>query len=102
MLGLHGAVAVFDAARDDWSEYIKRLEHYITANDIVSEDKQLHRGWTVDLPSNSIVGVASEGDRSFSRGDRGEGQSALQPQASSRDTNLTRDARREVCPMLLR
>ena len=61
MLGLHGAGAVFDAAQDDWSEYIERLEHYITANDIVSEDKQLHRGWTVDLPSNSIVAVASEG-----------------------------------------
>ena len=40
VLGLHGAVAVFDAAQDDWSEYIERLEHYFTANDIVSEDKQ--------------------------------------------------------------
>ena len=29
VLGLHGAVAVFDAAQDDWSEYIERLEHYL-------------------------------------------------------------------------
>ena len=32
VLGLHGAFAVFDAAQDDWSEYIERLKHYFTAN----------------------------------------------------------------------
>ena len=39
--GLHGAVAAFTPHQEDWSEYIERLQHYFTANDIVSSDKQL-------------------------------------------------------------
>ena len=39
-VGLHGAVVAFDPANDDWSEYVERLEHYFTANDIVEGDKQ--------------------------------------------------------------
>jgi hypothetical protein len=32
-------VAMFDPLQDDWCEYIERLEHYFTANDIVSSEK---------------------------------------------------------------
>ena len=39
-LGLHGVVATFNPAQDDWCEYIERLEHYFMANDIGSEDKR--------------------------------------------------------------
>ena len=39
-LGLHGAVVPFNPDLDDWSEYVERLEHYFSANDIVSSDKQ--------------------------------------------------------------
>ena len=39
-VGLHGAVVAFDPANDDWSEYVERLEHYFTANDIVEGEKQ--------------------------------------------------------------
>ena len=38
--GLHGFVAAFDPSQDDWGEYVERLEHYFTANDIDSEDKR--------------------------------------------------------------
>ena len=38
--GFHGAIVAFDPANDDWSEYVERLEHYFTANDIVEGDKQ--------------------------------------------------------------
>ena len=39
-VGFHGAIVAFDPANDDWSEYVERLEHYFTANDIVEGDKQ--------------------------------------------------------------
>ena len=39
-LGLHGAIVPFNPDLDDWSEYVKRLGHYFSANDIVSSDKQ--------------------------------------------------------------
>ena len=39
-VGLHGTVAAFDPAQEDWSEYIERIEHYFTANGIVEEDKR--------------------------------------------------------------
>ena len=39
-VGLHGAVAMFDPSQDDWCEYIERLEHYFTANDIASSEKR--------------------------------------------------------------
>ena len=39
-LGLHGAVVPFNPDQDDWSEYDERLEHYFSANNIVSSDKQ--------------------------------------------------------------
>ena len=38
--GLHGFVAAFDPSQDDWGEYVERLQHYFTANDIDSEDKR--------------------------------------------------------------
>ena len=39
-VGLHGTVAAFDVAQDEWCDYIERLEHYFTANDIREEDKR--------------------------------------------------------------
>ena len=39
-IGLQGAVATFDPTQDDWCEYVERLEHYFTANDIVSVEKR--------------------------------------------------------------
>ena len=39
-LGLYGTVAMFDPKQDDWCEYIERLEHYFSANDIVSSEKR--------------------------------------------------------------
>ena len=39
-MGLHGAAVAFDPANDDWSEYIERLQHYFTANNILAADKQ--------------------------------------------------------------
>ena len=39
-VGLHGAAVAFDPSNDDWSEYIERLQHYFTANDILAADKQ--------------------------------------------------------------
>ena len=39
-VGLHGAVAAFDPEQESWSEYVERLEHYFTANDIASDDKR--------------------------------------------------------------
>ena len=39
-IGLHGAVVAFNPDQEDWSEYVERLEHYFTANDIVSSDKR--------------------------------------------------------------
>ena len=39
-VGLHGTVAMFDPSQDDWCEYIERLEHYFTANDIASSEKR--------------------------------------------------------------
>ena len=39
-VGLHGAVFAFNPDQEDWSEYVERLEHYFTANDIVSSDKR--------------------------------------------------------------
>lgn len=38
--GLHGGVTPFDPNQDDWCEYIERLEHYYTANDIDSVEKR--------------------------------------------------------------
>ena len=38
--GLHGSVAAFASEQEEWGEYIERLEHYFTANDIVAGDKQ--------------------------------------------------------------
>ena len=40
VVGLHGVVATFDPEQDEWSEYIERLKHYFTANEIASEDKR--------------------------------------------------------------
>ena len=37
--GFYGTVATFDPKQDDWCEYIKRLEHYFSAN-IVSLEKR--------------------------------------------------------------
>ena len=39
-VGLHGAVIAFDPAKENWSEYVERLEHYFTTNDIVSNEKR--------------------------------------------------------------
>ena len=39
-IGLQGAVATFDPTQDDWCKYVERLEHYFTANDIVSVEKR--------------------------------------------------------------
>ena len=39
-LGLYGVVATFDPNQDDWCEYIERLEHYFSANDIASPAKR--------------------------------------------------------------
>ena len=39
-VGLHGTVAAFDVAQDEWCDYIEHLEHYFTANDIREEDKR--------------------------------------------------------------
>ena len=39
-IGLHGAVSPFVATQEEWSEYAERLEHYFTANDIVSASKR--------------------------------------------------------------
>ena len=39
-LGLYGVVATFDPNKDDWCEYIERLEHYFSANDIASPAKR--------------------------------------------------------------
>ena len=39
-LGFYGTVATFDPKQDDWCEYIERLEHYFSANDIVSSEKR--------------------------------------------------------------
>ena len=38
--GLHGAVAPFDSAQEEWVEYAERLENYFIANDITNEGKQ--------------------------------------------------------------
>ena len=38
--GLHGAVAPFDSAQEEWVEYAERLENYFVANDITNEGKQ--------------------------------------------------------------
>ena len=40
LLGLYGTVATFDLKEDDWCEYIERLEHYFSANDIASPEKR--------------------------------------------------------------
>ena len=39
-VGLHGMVAAFDPAVEQWDEYTERLQHYFMANDIVAEAKQ--------------------------------------------------------------
>ena len=39
-VGLHGAVVVFDPEQESWSEYVERLQHYFTANNIASDEKQ--------------------------------------------------------------
>ena len=39
-VGLHGAAVAFDPAQENWSEYVERLQHYFTANDIVSDEKR--------------------------------------------------------------
>ncbi|ETW98899.1 MAG: hypothetical protein ETSY2_42010 [Candidatus Entotheonella gemina] len=38
--GLHGFVTPFDATQEEWSEYVERLEHYFTANDITAVAKR--------------------------------------------------------------
>ncbi len=35
--GLHGAVAPFDSAQEEWVECAERLENYFIANDITNE-----------------------------------------------------------------
>ena len=39
-VGLHGAISAFNPAQEEWDEYIERLQHYFTANDILAEDKR--------------------------------------------------------------
>ena len=39
-VGLHGTVIPFDVKLEQWSEYVERLEHYFTANDIVAPSKR--------------------------------------------------------------
>ena len=35
-----GTLSEFDDANDEWNEYIERLEHLFTANEITDEDKK--------------------------------------------------------------
>ena len=39
-IGLQGTIATFDPMQDDWCKYVERLQHYFTANDIVSVEKR--------------------------------------------------------------
>ena len=39
-IGLHGVIVAFDSTQEQWDEYTERLQHYFTANDIVTEDKR--------------------------------------------------------------
>ena len=39
-VGLHGAISAFNPAQEEWDEYVERLQHYFTANDILAEDKR--------------------------------------------------------------
>ena len=39
-VGLHGSIGVFDASREEWSEYAERLGHYFVANDIHAAEKK--------------------------------------------------------------
>ena len=38
--GLHGSISAFDPEQEGWDEYVERLQHYFTANDILAEDKR--------------------------------------------------------------
>ena len=40
-VGLHGAVVPFNQDQDDWSENIKRLEHYFAANNIAEKQRAI-------------------------------------------------------------
>lgn len=39
-VGVHGIVAPFHSAQEDWCDYTERLHHYFTANVITGEDKR--------------------------------------------------------------
>ena len=38
--GTLGRVDEFDGAKDDWLQYVERLEHFYTANGITDADKK--------------------------------------------------------------
>ena len=40
-MATHGTLGEFNPTREDWTSYAERLELYFTANDIVTEKKQL-------------------------------------------------------------
>ena len=40
MTVVHGAITPFDPDSDEWTEYIKRLQFYFTANNIMDGVKQ--------------------------------------------------------------
>jgi len=40
MTAVHGTLATFDSATEEWTEYIKCLEFYFTANGITDAAKQ--------------------------------------------------------------
>ncbi len=48
--GLHGAVAPFDSAQEEWVENAERLENYFIANDITNEPATYRLIKTLALP----------------------------------------------------
>ena len=40
MTAVHGSVAAFDSATEEWTEYIERLEFYFAANGITTAAQQ--------------------------------------------------------------
>ena len=39
-MALHGSVSPFDASTETWSLYVKRLNQYFVANDVVDANKK--------------------------------------------------------------
>ena len=72
MAALIGQVGEFVEGKEEWSQYVERVEHYFVANDIVAAEKNTRRvsifNRTPVLQTGGQLGGPSEARREDARG----------------------------------